>query len=154
MDINRPSSRTEVPQNEGDDADEVEEKPILINPCRVNRTNETLSTLSQLTYISNSSRTSDACQRMAKLNTAALEQAQIKQIKHGEPLPPLSPHLHPTHPIPKTQEVKQKWCLTSTETIRLIRDGEKGRGEAGMEVGEDGDYIPIATLLPPEGLLH
>ena len=41
------------------------------------------------------------------------------------------------------------WCLTSTETIRLIRDGEK-RGEGGMEVGGEGDYIPIATLSPPE----
>ena len=41
------------------------------------------------------------------------------------------------------------WCLTSTETIRLIRDGEKG-GD-GMEVGGEGDYyIPIATLSPPE----
>ena len=29
---------------------------------------------------------------------------------------------------------KQTWCLTSTETIRLIRDGEKGGG--GMEWGE------------------
>ena len=36
----------------------------------------------------------------------------------------------------------------STETIRLIRDGETGEG--GMEVGEEGDYIPIATLPPPE----
>ena len=27
----------------------------------------------------------------------------------------------------------------STETIRLIRDGEKGEG--GMEVGGEGDYI-------------
>ena len=26
--------------------------------------------------------------------------------------------------------------------------GEKG--EVGMEVGEEGDYIPIATLSPPE----
>ena len=32
--------------------------------------------------------------------------------------------------------------------IRLIRDGEKGGG--GMEVGEERDYIPIATLSPPE----
>ena len=39
------------------------------------------------------------------------------------------------------------WCLTSTETIRLIRDGEKGEG--GMEVGGEGDYIPIATLSLP-----
>ena len=39
-------------------------------------------------------------------------------------------------------------CLTSTETRRFIRDGEKGNG--GVEVGGEGDYIPIATLSPPE----
>ena len=38
--------------------------------------------------------------------------------------------------------------LKSTENIRLIRDGEKGEG--GMEVGEEGHYIPIVTLSPPE----
>ena len=38
--------------------------------------------------------------------------------------------------------------VTSTETIRLTRDGEKGVG--GMEVWEEGDYILIATLSPPE----
>ena len=38
--------------------------------------------------------------------------------------------------------------LTSSETVRLIRDGEKGGG--GLEVGEEGDYIPIATLSLPE----
>ena len=38
--------------------------------------------------------------------------------------------------------------LTSTETIRLIRDGEKGGREYG--VGGEGDYIPIATPSPPE----
>ena len=32
----------------------------------------------------------------------------------------------------------------------LIRDGEKGVGGGGMEVGEEGDYIPIVTLSPPE----
>ena len=37
---------------------------------------------------------------------------------------------------------------TSTETIRLIRDGKKGEG--GVEVGEGGEYIPVATLSPPE----
>ena len=36
----------------------------------------------------------------------------------------------------------------STETIRLIRDGEKGEG--GMKVEGEGDYVPIATLSPPE----
>ena len=36
--------------------------------------------------------------------------------------------------------------------MRLIRDGEKGEG-GGMEVGGEGDYIPIATLSPPERLL-
>ena len=35
--------------------------------------------------------------------------------------------------------------------MRLIRDGEKG-GDLG--VGEEGDYMPIATLSPPESLLH
>ena len=47
-------------------------------------------------------------------------------------------------------DVKQHFIiiLTSTETTRLIRDGEKGEG--GMKVGEEGDYIPIATLSLPE----
>ena len=42
--------------------------------------------------------------------------------------------------------------ITSTETERLIRDGEKGGGreEGGMEAGKEGDYRPIATLSPPE----
>ena len=35
--------------------------------------------------------------------------------------------------------------LNVHKTIRLIRD----RRERGMEVGEEGDYIPIATLSPP-----
>ena len=34
-------------------------------------------------------------------------------------------------------------CFTSTKAIRLIRDGQ-------MEVGEEGDYIPIAALSQPE----
>ena len=32
--------------------------------------------------------------------------------------------------------------------IRLIRDRE--RGEEGLEEGEEGDYISITTLSPPE----
>ena len=45
---------------------------------------------------------------------------------------------------------KLPWCLTSTETMGLIRDGKKEG--MGMEVGGEGDYIPIsiATLSPPE----
>ena len=31
----------------------------------------------------------------------------------------------------------------------LLGTGRWG-GEGGMEVGEEGDYIPIATLSPPE----
>ena len=36
----------------------------------------------------------------------------------------------------------------STETIRLIRDGERGVGEGGGVAGgdEEGDYILIATV--------
>ena len=44
---------------------------------------------------------------------------------------------------------KYTWRLTSTETIRLIRDGENG-GKGDREVGGEGDYRPIATLSPPE----
>ena len=34
---------------------------------------------------------------------------------------------------------------------KVIRDGKKGVGwGVGMEVGEEGDYIPIATLSLPE----
>ena len=52
------------------------------------------------------------------------------------------------HQVPVLSKL---WCLTSTETIRLIRDGENV-GEGGMEVGEVGEYISIATLSPPEWL--
>ena len=37
--------------------------------------------------------------------------------------------------------------------MRLIRDGEMGVGgwgEGNMEVGGEGDYVPIATLSQPE----
>ena len=39
---------------------------------------------------------------------------------------------------------KSTWCLTSTETIRLIRDGEVGGGVWGG--GREGDYVPSSTL--------
>ena len=42
----------------------------------------------------------------------------------------------------------RKIGLTSTEAIRLIRDGEKGG--RGYGIGEEGEYIPIAALPPPE----
>ena len=39
------------------------------------------------------------------------------------------------------------WCFTATENIRLRKTyGLLGTGEGG----EEGDYIPIATLSPPE----
>ena len=38
--------------------------------------------------------------------------------------------------------------LNVHRTTRLIRDGEKGEGS--MEVGEEGDYVPITTQSPPE----
>ena len=33
--------------------------------------------------------------------------------------------------------------------MRLIGDGEKG-GKGVKDYGEEGDYIPVATLSPPE----
>ena len=40
--------------------------------------------------------------------------------------------------------------LTSTESIRLIRDGEKGERVWRWGGGGEGDYIPIATLSQSE----
>ena len=38
--------------------------------------------------------------------------------------------------------LSETWCLTSKETIKIIRDGEKGAGGGrGMKVREEGDYI-------------
>ena len=39
--------------------------------------------------------------------------------------------------------------LNVHRTMRLIRDGEKGGG-GGRGVEVEGDYIPVATLSPPE----
>ena len=57
-----------------------------------------------------------------------------------------------TYHVTKLESVyKQIWCLTSTENMRLIRDVEKGEGGCGWGGGGgEGDYIPIATLSPPE----
>ena len=41
--------------------------------------------------------------------------------------------------------------LSDRNRTRLIRDGEKGGGGGGMEVGErEIIYLAIATLSPPE----
>ena len=53
-----------------------------------------------------------------------------------------------SHKTVSTDHKHGSVLLTSTETIRFISDEEKREG--GMEVGEEGDYIPIATLSPPE----
>ena len=38
------------------------------------------------------------------------------------------------------------WCLTSTETTRIIRDGEMGKGGV-MEVEDEGDVVfPYGAL--------
>ena len=65
----------------------------------------------------------------------------------GLPFPPSLPRPRPV--------LEGTWCLTSTETTRLVRDGEKREG--GMEVGEEGNYnsAAIEILLlslhsPPE----
>ena len=43
--------------------------------------------------------------------------------------------------------INSTWCLTATETIRLIRDGEKEVWRWGER---ERDYIPIAIPSPPE----
>ena len=35
----------------------------------------------------------------------------------------------------------------STEAIRLLGDGRRGVAEEGMEVGGEGEYIPIAIVI-------
>ena len=62
----------------------------------------------------------------------------LRPILYTHTTPPSPSDCLPTHPLPP-----------STETIRLIRDGEKGGG-GGMEMGGEGDYIPIAMLSPLE----
>ena len=34
--------------------------------------------------------------------------------------------------------------------VNMVLNGRSRGGGRGMEVGEEGDYIPIATLSPPE----
>ena len=56
--------------------------------------------------------------------------------------------MHPSPSLgcfPQRDVNKSTLCLTSTETRRLIWDGEKGG--KGYGDGEEGDYIPIATRI-------
>ena len=46
--------------------------------------------------------------------------------------------------------VSKHGAYMSTETISLIRDGEKGVWRRGGGGRGEGDYIPITTLSPPE----
>ena len=47
--------------------------------------------------------------------------------------------------------VSKHGASTSTETVRLIMDGEKGGGGGVWRGGgEEGGYIPIVTLSQPE----
>ena len=67
-------------------------------------------------------------------------------------------HVYLLMPIIIVQELCEsrggRKCLTSTETVWLIRDGGKGGMEVCVGGGGEGDYIPIATLSPPECFLH
>ena len=45
-------------------------------------------------------------------------------------------------------ELVKTWCLTSTETIRLIRDGQKGGGVEEEGAVTEEYHMPIATLSP------
>ena len=76
----------------------------------------------------------------------AEEKGELKRIRTEVPLayqpnalPPLG-HTgsHLTHS-------NKTWCLKSTETIRLIRDGEKGGREVWRRAGREVDFIPITT---------
>ena len=40
--------------------------------------------------------------------------------------------------------------VLNVHTNRKACEGRGEGGEGGMEVGGEGDYIPIATLSPPE----
>ena len=77
----------------------------------------------------------------------------VAETRHDlEPVAETMPNLEPVAETmldlePVVETIPGAWCLTSTETIWLIRDGEMG---GGMEVREEGDYIPVATLSPPE----
>ena len=52
--------------------------------------------------------------------------------------------LHCTIPEDSCIVCKQTWCLTSTETVRLIRDGEKGgRGYGGGGRGREIIYLSL-----------
>ena len=84
--------------------------------------------------------------RQRPFGSCNARQPNIRENARGE-------HCGPTHQTRLTNRVRSnrtsglQYRLTSTETIGLIREEEGG---GGMEVGEEGDYISIATLSPPE----
>ena len=50
--------------------------------------------------------------------------------------------------LPNVLDVMSNGIYCPRKPQDLLRTGRWGKG--GMEVGEEGDYIPIATLSPPE----
>ena len=65
-------------------------------------------------------------------------------------------HMH-THFLPfstqklYTPTLKETWCLmVSPQKTQGLLGTERWETGEGMEVGVEGDYIPIATLSPPE----
>ena len=66
-------------------------------------------------------------------------------------------YTHVKHSPTKTVYVKYYHKNTKVNMVLNVhrnRTAYYGRGEGVMEVGEEGDYIPIATLSPPEWFLH
>ena len=66
------------------------------------------------------------------------ENTRLPTVKHGASD---NERLQLESTLPQVNMV----LITSVETIRLSRDKRSGMG-----VGKEGDYIPIATLSPPE----
>ena len=65
------------------------------------------------------------------------------------------------HTAPDLYRASHSLKLIKALTIKLVnmvinvhRNRKGRRGEGGMEVGGEGDYVPIAILSPPECFLH
>ena len=73
--------------------------------------------------------------RQCPQTTSFEDRGEPKQIRTEVPLlTSLTPYRW-AKPALNPRESKETWCLTSTETIRLIRDGEKG-GKGAWRWGE------------------